>query len=65
MLKISVKAARVNKGLRITEAAKELGISPSTLSTFENGKPNPRIDMLEKMAALYDIPVENLRAVKE
>lgn len=65
MIKISVKAARVNKGLTIQDAAKELGVSTSTLSGYENGKPNPRFEMLEKMSALYGIPVENLRPVKE
>lgn len=65
MIRISVKAARVNKGLTIQEAAKELGVSVSTLSAYENGNPNPRFEVLEKMSVLYGIPVENLRPVKE
>lgn len=34
-LKISIKAARVNAGYTIVEAAKRLGISPSTLVSWE------------------------------
>ena len=65
MLKISIKAARVNADLNITKAAKELGVATSTLSGYENGDVIPRFDMLEKMSALYNIPIENLRVAKE
>ena len=60
-MKISIEAARVNAGFTITEAAKELGVATSTLSSYENGKTSPRYDVLEKMAALYNWPIENLR----
>lgn len=65
MLKISIKAARVNADLNITKAAKELVVATSTLSGYENGDVIPRFDMLEKMSALYNIPIENLRVAKE
>ena len=64
-MKISIEAARVNAKLRITDAAKELGISVSTLSGYENGKVQPRFDILVKMAALYNWPIENLRVEEE
>lgn len=64
-MKISIRAARVNAELRLEQAAKELGVATSTLSAYENGKPNPRFEMLEKMSALYNIPIENLRVAKE
>lgn len=63
-MKISIEAARVNAGLTITEAAKELGVCVSTLSGYENGK-IPRFDVIEKMSALYNMPIENLRVGKE
>jgi transcriptional regulator with XRE-family HTH domain len=64
-MKISIKAARVNAELNITKAAEELGVATSTLSGYENGAVVPRYDMLVKMSALYNIPIENLRVKKE
>lgn len=64
-MKISIEAARVNSGLTLREAATELGVSVSTLSGYENGKVKPRFDIIEKMAALYNWPIENLRVGKE
>lgn len=60
-MRISIKAARVNAELGIAEAAKRLGVATSTLSGYENGAVVPRYDMLVKMSALYNIPMENLR----
>lgn len=60
-MKISIKAARVNANLTITEAAGKLGVCVSTLSGYENGAVIPRADMMEKMAVLYGIPIEYLR----
>lgn len=60
-MKISIEAARVNAKIRLVDAAKALGISPSTLSGYENGKVAPRADLLEKMAALYNWPIEYFR----
>ena len=64
-MKISIEAARVNAGLTIREAAKELGVSASTLSGYENGKTKPSFDIIQKMANLYNWPIENLRVGKE
>jgi transcriptional regulator with XRE-family HTH domain len=63
-MKISIEAARVNAGLTLRDAAKELGVSASTLSGYENGKV-PRFDIIQKMAVLYNWPIENLRVGKE
>lgn len=60
-MKISIRAARVNAGLRLTEAANALGVAVSTLSDYENGKTSPRGDVLVKMSELYSWPVENFR----
>lgn len=64
-MKISIEAARVNAGLTLREAATELGVSVSTLSGYENGKVKPRFDTIEKMAVLYNWPIENLRVGEE
>lgn len=64
-MKISIEAARVNAGFTLVKAAKELGIATSTLSGYENGKCCPRYDVMKKMAALYNWPIDNLRFGKE
>jgi transcriptional regulator with XRE-family HTH domain len=64
-MKISIKAARVNAELTLTDAAKELGVATSTLSAYENGDSQPRFEVVEKMSVLYGMPIEYLRLKKE
>lgn len=53
--KISIKAARVNAGLTLREAAKKLGISYQTLSKYENNPKSVSLGMTDKMAKVYRI----------
>ena len=48
------------KGLSITEIAKLLGVSQSTVSMWRTGKAFPRIEVLEKLAAYFEISVSEL-----
>lgn len=48
---------RKNKGLTQTELAKSLGISRSALSLYEIEKREPDINTLNKLAALFNVPV--------
>jgi transcriptional regulator with XRE-family HTH domain len=48
---------RKNKGLTQTELAKSLEISRSALSLYEIEKREPDISTLNKLAALFDVPV--------
>lgn len=50
---ITLKAARVNKGLNQEEAAKMLGISADTLRKYEQAKSFPDVQMIKKIEALY------------
>ena len=54
-MQITLKAARVNKGLSQKMAAKMLGISNKTLGLYENGKAFPRIDRINQMGRLYGV----------
>ena len=60
MEKITLKAARINRGLTITEAAKKLGINVATLSCYENGKTFPDVPMVIKILELYSINFDNV-----
>lgn len=53
MPKISLKAARVNKGLTQSEAAQSIGISVSTLKNWETGKTFPKQPQIEMICDLY------------
>lgn len=64
-MKLTLAAARVNKGLTQIEAAKLLGISPSALVSYERGKTSPTVAKLEKMASFYEVEKENLVLFKK
>lgn len=55
MIRMSLRAARVNAGLSQKEASKALEISNKTLCSWENGKTFPDQPMIEKICALYGV----------
>lgn len=55
MLKISLAAARVNSGIKQSEAAKKIGVMPQTLRNWEKGKTFPKPAQLEKLCKLYGV----------
>lgn len=57
---ITLKAARVNAGFTQKEAAKQLGISKTTLQNYEMYRTVPGIDMAQKIADLYGLPVDGI-----
>lgn len=59
-MKITLKAARVNAGMTQKEAADKIGVSETTIINWENGKTACNARMMPKIAALYNIPCENL-----
>lgn len=54
---ISLEAARVNRGLTQEEAAKELGISKTTLVNWEKGNTFPDIVNFKALCSLYSVPM--------
>ena len=59
-LKISIKAARVNAGYTIVEAAKKLGISPSTLVSWEKNPEKISAANQAKIGMVYKISTDNI-----
>ncbi|MCU7201574.1 helix-turn-helix domain-containing protein [Turicibacter sanguinis] len=39
------------------KVSKETGVSTSTLSDWKNGRSNPKIDKLQKIASYFGVPV--------
>jgi len=57
---ITLKAARVNSGLKQEEAAVRLGISPETLRKYERSESFPDVPMIKKIEILYDVSYNDL-----
>lgn len=60
MLKISLKAARVNANLSQKEAAKKLKISNKTLHSWESGETSPSAKHIDAMCELYNVSYNDL-----
>lgn len=60
MLKITLKAARVNKGLTQNEVAKKINIRRETLINWENGRSFPSPEQIDLLCSLYDVKYDNL-----
>ena len=60
MFQISLKAARVNCDMSQKEVAKELGVDVSTIINWEKGKTAPRVDQLQELCRIYDVPIDRV-----
>ena len=63
-LKISLAAARVNAELSQREVAKMLEVGTQTILNWEKGKVAIPAFQLERLAEIYQIPIENIRIKK-
>lgn len=55
-----LKYARHRSGLQQKYVAKKLGITPSALSGYEKDHREPSLEILQKLAEIYDVPLEYL-----
>lgn len=62
--KFQFKAARAIKGINQIDAAKLIGVSPSTLSSWENGDTEPMASQFLKMSIVYGVPLDQLSGQK-
>lgn len=60
MLKISIRAARVNAGLSQKDAAGHLGVSNKTIASWEKGATFPTLDKIPEICELYGLSYDNL-----
>ena len=59
-IKITLRAARVNKGYSIQEAAEMIGVSRATLTNYERGYTCPNWEKAEAISRVYGIPLNNI-----
>lgn len=57
-IRLTLAAARVNADLTQKEAAKKLGISVTSLRSYEVGTRSPNWKTVQKMVDIYGVPVE-------
>ncbi len=57
---MTLKAARVNAGMKQLEAARMLGISKNTLASYENYRTIPDIEKSQRIAELYGVTVNDI-----
>lgn len=57
-IKLTLRAARINAGLRQIELAKAVGVTIGTVVNWESGKTEPKPSQLEQISRVTRIPVE-------
>ncbi len=57
---ITLKAARVNKGLTQLEAAKLLKVSKDTVGNWERGKSYPNMKNIKEIEKVYGVSYDDL-----
>ena len=60
MFQITLKAARVNAGMLLKDAAQHFGIHYETLSNYENDSTNVPRTFFIKLESVYGVPTENI-----
>lgn len=56
--KITLRAARVNAGLGIDEAAERIGVSSSTLRNWESDSSSVKVKHLGRIESVYQYPTD-------
>lgn len=62
---IDLRAERLNRGLSVSAAASQIGVSPTTLARAEDGAFTPRPANALKIAAFYGHRVTDVWPVRE
>ena len=59
-MRITLKAARINKNLTQDEVAAKLNVTKKTVGSWESGKTMPKVDKIEPLCELYGLTYENI-----
>jgi transcriptional regulator with XRE-family HTH domain len=60
-----LRRVREQRGLTLTVAAAQAGLSKSTLSRLENGQRRPSLELLLPLAHVYRVPIDDLVGAPE
>lgn len=56
----NLKRIRTEKGISQGDIVRTLGVSRSFISNIENGKTNPTLSTIAKLAKALEVPIEDL-----
>ncbi len=59
-MSLTLKAARVNKGLTQREASKEIGVTEDTLGNWERAKSFPNVLQIRRIEEVYGVSYNDL-----
>ena len=59
-MRITLKAARVNKGMTQMQVANSLNVTKKTVCSWENGKTMPKLDKIEPLCNLYGVTYDDI-----
>lgn len=57
---LTLKAARVNKGLTQLEASKRIGVTEDTLGNWERARSFPNVPQIKKIEEVYGVSYNEL-----
>lgn len=60
-MQITLKAARVNKGMTQADLGKEVKVTKKTINSWENGKTKPSIDKIEPLCAVLGVKYDDIK----
>lgn len=64
-MEMTLKAARINVGLDQKTAAKEIGVTPETLGSWEKGLTFPSVPQIVKIENLYGLSYADIKFMPE
>lgn len=59
-MRISLKAARINKGLLQTDVAIKLDVDRKTVGSWETGKTKPSVKYIEPLCAILGVSYDDI-----
>lgn len=60
MLGLRIALLRIEKGLSQAELGKQLGVSPSAVGMYEQGRRMPSLDLVVRLAQKFDVTTDYL-----
>ena len=64
-MKMTLKGARVNVGLKVADVADLIGVNKATIYNWESGLTEPKAGQIALLVELYGIRPDNLKLKKE
>ena len=60
-MRITIKAARVNKGFTQADVAHELKVAKKTVGSWEKGKTMPKLEQIDPLCELLGVKYDDIQ----